>query len=77
MNIEKQFQADAESGKIKLHHGAYARGYIRLKDGARICQYKGRFGEGYTIEHPNSQTKINGKYSNSYHYMEYYIFTNK
>ena len=76
MDIAKQFQSDAESGKIKLHHSAIARGYIRQKDGARICQYKGRFGEGYTVEHPNRQIKINGKYSNSYHYIEYYTFTN-
>ena len=77
MDIAKKFHLDAESGKIKLHHRVFTRGHISIKDGARICQYKGRYGEGYTIECPIRQIGIHGKYSDRYHCKEYYIFANK
>ena len=33
----------------KYHHCSYARGYVKVKD-TIITPYKGRFGEGYTVD---------------------------
>lgn len=52
----------------RLHHGAYARGYVSRKPNApvRVDPYKGRFGEGFIVHLPCYD-------STQYHRITYYI----
>lgn len=58
---------------LHLSHSASARGYIGAKEEPRVYEYFGRYGHGYTVEYPNN-VGINGKFSNNYHKIEYYIY---
>lgn len=62
--------------KCTYHHTAYTKGYISRKDKRTAeeilkagggCPYKGRYGEGYTVETPCYNTT-------QYHHITYFIF---
>lgn len=58
-----------ERGLLEKHHSATSRGYMPIET-YFIDDYKGRFGEGYTIlSHNDMSTK--------YCIITYYIFTKK
>ena len=48
------------------HHTAWCRGYISRKEDYRDYHYKGRFGEGWTVERPSRD-------SSYYHYITYFV----
>ena len=50
----------------KMHHIAAMRGYISRKWIAGICEYSGRFGDGYLLIYPRYDTT-------NYVYAEYWI----
>lgn len=50
----------------RLDHKAAKRGYISRKWEAGICEYSGRFGEGYLLVYPRWDTT-------NYVYVEYWI----
>ena len=54
------------SNEYVLHHTSLCRGYVSRKTEGIVRAYKGRFGEGYTLEHPNWE-------SNSYSFVSYYV----
>lgn len=65
-----------KSGKLYFHHSSTTIGYIRKKDGIRICEYKGRFGTGYTVEWPNVDGFVKNGIrckSNNLHRIGYFI----
>lgn len=49
-----------------FHHGAEMRGYISRKWEAGICEYSGRFGDGYLLVFPRFDTT-------NYVHVEYWI----
>lgn len=49
-----------------MHHEASMRGYISRKWDAGICEYSGRFGDGYLLVYPRWDTT-------NYVYVEYWI----
>ena len=49
-----------------MHHEASIRGYISRKWDAGICEYSGRFGEGYLLVYPRWDTT-------NYVYAEYWV----
>ena len=49
-----------------MHHEASMRGYISRKWDAGICEYSGRFGEGYLLVYPRWDTT-------NYVYVEYWV----
>jgi len=51
------------------HHTSWAKGYLSRKNGGehKIYSYDGKYGKGYTVEHPSWE-------STRYHYISYYIF---
>ena len=54
----------------KYHHSAWARGYVSRKlTFGLINKYKGKFGEGFTVDKPSD-----GK--TRYHVIEYWIKEN-
>jgi hypothetical protein len=57
----------------RYYKSACKRGYIRVGCYPIISPYKGRYGEGYTIEFPNKCGLPNGAISNTYHTIKYYI----
>lgn len=56
---------ELESIGCKFHHSSTRRGYHSVK-GITVKRYKGRFGEGYTIEYNDCR-------SARYHSMFYFI----
>lgn len=75
-DIYTKFNESVQSGNVAFHHSATAIGYIRKKDGIRYCEYKGRFGEGFTVEVPNCYgffKKGDLVKSNNIHRIDYYI----
>lgn len=60
-------------GKVSYHHSATARGYRGVNQGVAVIPYTGRFGTGYKALIPNLQGKVNGRTSNRYYRIEYYI----
>lgn len=50
----------------RLHHKAAIRGYISRKWDAGICEYSGRFGDGYLLVYPRFDTT-------NYVYAEYWV----
>jgi|DEB0MinimDraft_6_1074348.scaffolds.fasta_scaffold21092_2 hypothetical protein len=69
-SYELEFE-DGECGwydhnEFELHHTALTRRYISRKTDGLVSAYKGRFGQGYTLEHPNWD-------SNRYSFISYYI----
>lgn len=54
------------SSKFELHHTALTRRYISRKSDGFVTPYQGKFGNGYTLEHPNWD-------SNRYSFISYYI----
>jgi hypothetical protein len=55
-----------KSSKFELHHTALTRRYISRKTDGFVTPYQGKFGKGYTLEHPNWD-------SNRYSFISYYI----
>ena len=49
-----------------MHHEASMRGYISRKWDAGICEYSGRFGDGYLLVYPRWDTT-------NYVYVEYWV----
>lgn len=60
-------------GKLCFHHSAGEKGYISTKAIMAGYDYEGRFGRGYVVRFPN-KVGFNGKMSNNYHRIDYYIF---
>lgn len=58
---------------FKFHHRSFKRGYQSVKQPTIVSQYAGRFGEGWTIEHPSLRERVNGKISNRFHAIDYYV----
>lgn len=50
----------------RLHHTAWARGYVSRKSEGVVEKYKGIYGEGYIIRRPSWQ-------SSTYCHIEYYV----
>lgn len=40
----------------KIHHTAYAAGYVSRKTYGYLVKYDGRFGKGYKWYHPNTES---------------------
>lgn len=57
------------STEYYIHHTASRRGYISWKSEGEVREYKGKFGEGYTLETPRFDTT-------QYTYITYYIKNN-
>lgn len=55
-----------ESEIYKLHHTAWARGYVSRKTDSIVLPYKGRYGEGYKVLQPSFT-------STQYCYVTYYV----
>jgi len=47
---------EIKAAGYKYHHSASRRGYLSRKGGAKIEEYKGRFGEGYAVITPRFDT---------------------
>lgn len=60
----------------KLHHSALCMGYIPVRNDGFKEAYCGRYGVGYIVHHANLRASINGKRSNKYHVIDYYIYEN-
>lgn len=64
MNYDKLKEL-IDKGIFSYHHDSLARGYIKVNE-IKVYPYKGKFGEGYTVEtHCNVSTQ--------YHKVTYYI----
>lgn len=59
--------------KAKFHHTASRKGYIG-GDEPKTTYYEGKFGKGYIISYPNKFGLKNGRKSNNYYKIEYYIY---
>ena len=54
------------TNKVRLHHTAWARGYISRKTDGYVEEYKGRYGEGYVWNKPSYK-------STNYYLKAYFI----
>ena len=63
-----------EKKNAKYHHSAMCRGYIPVRMNETREAYCGKFGVGYIIHHANLRKRLNGKSSNNYHVIDYYIY---
>lgn len=62
--------------KAKFHHSAFKRGYVPMRMDGQREEYCGKFGVGYIIHNANLRKGLNGKMSNNYHVIDYYIYEN-
>ena len=49
----KRIKRLCAEGKMYLHHEASKKGYVSVKNGRSVAEYKGRFGNGFVVSLPN------------------------
>ena len=65
-------------GKMYLHHEASKKGYVSVKNGRSVAEYKGRFGNGFVVSLPNNEgfhSRLFGMTkSNNFYNIVYFIY---
>lgn len=62
----QEINALIASGKLIKSHTSLSRGYVSRTGGGYFCEYRGRFGKGFTLRSPNWN-------STRYSYVTYYL----
>lgn len=73
MKTLAEIEQMVKDGKLYFHHSSSEKGYISAKSATIAYDYCGRFGKGYVVRFPNKEG-FNGKKSNNYYRIDYYIF---
>ena len=68
MTAESECRIENKELLKDLHYKtkSWCRGYISRKEGAYLCEYSGRYGEGYVMHIPSW-------HSTTYHHVIYYV----
>lgn len=67
---KKNWKEVVADQKLKYHHSARARGYIRVRNNGDYYKYAGKYGRGIIVMTANLRS---GRVSNRYYDITYYI----
>ena len=74
----KRIKRLCADGKMYLHHEASKKGYVSVKNGRSVAEYKGRFGNGFVVSLPNNEgfhSRLFGMTkSNNFYNIVYFIY---